>query len=252
MLLLKIILAVLAVSLISLIGVFFFFKKKEYKKSTLRIFISFAVGALLAVVFLNLLPEGVHESKDPHLFFLIVFISILVFFLLEKFIHWHHCCCDECDIHKDEKKHIAYISLVGDGVHNFLDGLLIAAAFLVDIKLGLVTTLAVALHEIPQEISDFAILIYAGFSKLKALMFNFIFALTALIGALLGYFVFNKIEGFLPYLIAVAAGNFIYLAMADLIPEIHHEKNLKRFLYNFIFLLLGGLLIYGVHLFLEH
>ena len=154
---------------------------------------------------------------------------------MERFLHWRHCHEEGvCKTHA-----FTYLTLVGDGFHNFIDGMVIAASFVVSFQLGLITTLAIILHEIPQELSDFAVLVYGGFSKKKALLFNFVSALTAMIGALVGYFIIDYIQGFSNFILPLTAGGFIYIATSDLIPELHKENDLKRSMAAFSAFLLG-------------
>jgi zinc and cadmium transporter len=220
------IIATLIVSSISLIGIVVLSKNK-WSKKWIRRFIGIAIGTLLAAVFFHLLPEAVEAFEEPSTAFNIVLASILAFFAIERVIHYHHCSCEDKD--KGHKKtHLIVNNLIGDGLHNFVDGVIIASAFIVDVRLGIGTTIAVALHEIPQEVSDFSILVYAGLSKMKAIMYNLLFGLTSVLGVILVFVFSDKIENIVPVLIAIAAGNFIYLAMADLVPELHHEDNPKR------------------------
>ncbi|UCG95501.1 MAG: ZIP family metal transporter, partial [archaeon] len=155
-------------------------------------------------------------------------------FVLEQFIHWHHC-------HKvrHELKAFSYLKLIGDGVHNFIDGLIIAGSFLVNVNLGIVTTLAVAMHEIPQEVGDFGVLVYGGMKKMRALEFNFLMATTAILGGVLGFFLSGFIGGSTVFLLPFAAGNFIYIASSDLIPEIKNKESLKKSLLHFLVFVLG-------------
>ena len=212
----NIITATFIVSLISLIGIFFIRFKENTIEKFIQHIVSFAVGGLLGGAFFHLLPESM-GSKDPSVF-TYVLSGIILFFLIEKFLHWRHCHKGQCDAHS-----FTYLNLIGDGVHNFIDGMIIAASFVTDAHLGLVTTIAVAAHEIPQEISDFGILVYGGFSKLKALLYNFLSALTAIVGAVIAYFSFDKIVWLKSFLIPFTAGGFIYIALVDLIPELHKE-----------------------------
>lgn len=154
---------------------------------------------------------------------------------MERFLHWRHCHEEgACKTHA-----FTYLTLVGDGFHNFIDGMVIAASFMASFQLGVVTTLAIILHEIPQELSDFAILVYGGFTKKKALLFNFASALMAIIGALTGYFISDFVQGFSNFIMPLTAGGFIYIAMSDLIPEVHKESNQKRATLAFVAFLLG-------------
>ena len=251
--LLNIILATIIVSLVSLVGILVIFKK-ENKQGFLKAIISLAAGALLSVAFLDLLPEAIHaDIYDPHTIFATVLISILIFFLLERVFHWHHCRCEDhgkpCT---DNKKGLIAVNLTGDAIHNFVDGALIASAFLLDFNAGILVTLAVILHEIPQEISDFGVLLYAGLTKTKAIMYNLLVALITVAGAITFYYYGSKFESALPLIIAFAAGNFIYLSTADLIPELHHESQPKKIFYHAIWLLIGVLLIYFAGQILPH
>lgn len=251
--LINIILATIIVSLISLIGILIIFKR-ENKKSFLKALISLAAGALLTVALLDLLPEALEAGVyDAHIILSTVLISIIFFFLLERVFHWHHCHCEEhgrpCG---DEKRNIAVINLTGDAIHNFVDGALIASAFMLNFHAGIIVTIAVILHEIPQEISDFGVLLYAGLTKTKAILYNLLTALIAVIGALLFYYFGSNFSNIIPLMIAFAAGNFIYLATADLMPELYHEENSKKIFYHSIWLLVGVVLMYLAGQILPH
>lgn len=235
-----IILASLAVSAVSFIGILLLLKNSLIERH-LPLIISIAAGSLLAVTFWDLLPEALATELEAGKILSIVLLSILAFFILEKYFHWHHCHCKS--LH-EERQHLAYLNIIGDSLHNFLDGVLIASTFVISVPLGLITTLAIILHEIPQEITDFGILLYGGFSKKKALAYNFLTALTALLGALAGYFFINQITNLEPIILSIAAGNFIYLATADLIPELHHEKDAKKMVMQTIMLLVGVAVIW--------
>lgn len=244
--LIVILLATLIVSLISFIGVVFFFKKTERGEKWLKNLISLAAGTLLATAFFHLLPEAIEESKFSSKTLLsLVLFSILFFFIIEKYLHWHHCRCENNEGHGSKKnyKNFIYTNLTGDAIHNFIDGSAIAASFLISPLTGLITTLTIILHEIPQEISDFGILLYGGMTRKRALFINFLTALTALLGALIFYYFGEQFSQILPLMLAFTAGNFIYLATADLIPEIHEEKIPARILSNTLWLILGVVLI---------
>jgi len=241
MTLLYIIIASLIVSAVSFVGIILLFKKNLLEKR-LDLIISIAAGSLLAVTFFDILPEALDGSLKTSTISLIILLSILFFFVVEKYFHWHHCHCPEPK--HEEKKHIAYLNLIGDGLHNLLDGVLIASTFSISIPLGITTTLAIMLHEIPQEITDFSLLLYGGFTKIKALIYNFLTALTALLGAIIGYFFLQQVANVEPIILAIAAGNFIYLATADLIPELHHEKDSKKMVIQTIMLLIGVVIIW--------
>lgn len=247
--LIEIIIATTLVSLISLFGIFLVYKKIHAESHAIKMIISLAAGSLLAVTFLDLLPEAIEGYDEPKHIFITVLISFLIFFILEKYWHWHHCRCIDHGTHKNQaKKSIIFANLVGDGIHNLADGFLIAAAFMLDLRTGIIATLVVIIHEIPQEISDFGVLIFGGLSKTKAILYNLLFALTSIVGGIAFYFLGKNFEFLIPFMGAFAAGNFLYLATADLIPELHHEKNPHRVLLHTIWLLLGVAIILTINL----
>jgi len=232
--------SVFVVSIISLIGIVTFLFKGKSLDRAFFVLVSFATGSLLGAAFLDLLPEAL-DKVEPAKAFGSVLFGIMLFFLMEKFLYWYHCHKGECDVHQ-----FTYLNLVGDGIHNFLDGVIIASAFLTSASAGLIATIAIILHEIPQELGDFGILVYGGFSKGKALMYNFVTALTAFLGAITAYFFLNKLEGFTPFMISAAAGGFIYIACTDLIPELNKERIASRSIQQFILILLGiGVILAG-------
>ncbi|MBI2451977.1 ZIP family metal transporter [Candidatus Pacearchaeota archaeon] len=239
-------LSVLLVSLISLAGIFTISIKAAKLKKILIYLISFSAGALFGDVFIHLLPELSENSFSTNSSILLL-SGIVIFFVLEKIIHWQHC---HMPITKDHIHSFAYTNLFGDALHNFIDGLIIAASYIASIPVGLATALAVVLHEIPQEIGDFGVLLHAGFTKSKALTLNFITALSAVLGTLIALWLNGTIENLQLILLPIAAGGFIYIAGSDLIPELHKETNLKK---SFIQLLcfLAGILIMFALLFLE-
>ncbi len=239
-----IILSTLSVSFISLIGVFFIGMKGGATEKFLERFVSFAVGGLLGGAFFHLLPESL-ELKDS-LIFTYVLSGIIIFFVIEKFLHWRHCHKDKCDVHT-----FTYLNLIGDGVHNFLDGIIIATSFMTDTHLGMATTIAVAAHEIPQEVGDYGILIYGGFSRAKALLYNFLSALTSVAGAIIAYMFFNQILWLKIFLIPCIAGGFIYIALADLIPELHKEREGAKIPVQLVTMFLGLGLMWGLKIFFE-
>jgi zinc and cadmium transporter len=226
--------SVLAVSLVSLIGVATLGLNSGRLKKVLLLLVSFAAGALLGDVFLHLLPELAEEGITLALSFTLLG-GIGFSFIVEKFIHWRHCHIPSSQEHVHP---VATMNLVGDGVHNFIDGLIIAASYLVSVPTGLATTFAVFLHEIPQEIGDFGVLLHAGYTHKKALFMNFLLALTSVFGVIL-VFAFGNLQFAIPFLAAFAAGNFIYIAGSDLIPELHKEVGIKSALYQLIALALG-------------
>ncbi|MDD3679308.1 MAG: ZIP family metal transporter [Candidatus Shapirobacteria bacterium] len=212
--LVNIILASILVSLIAFIGIVFLLFQKVLLDKILSLLAALAAGVLMGQVFYHLLPEAVSEFPADKVFSLTV-LSFVIFFFLEKVFYWRHCHDTGCLEHP-----FGYLNLIGDGFHNFLDGMIIAAAFWENVSLGWTTTLAVILHEIPQEIGDFGVLLLAGFSPRKALIANFLTAILALLGAVTGYFLINKITGLEGILLPFAAGGFLYIAAVDLLPEI--------------------------------
>ena len=237
--LIAILASVTAVSLVSFVGLVFIGLKESLLRRLMTAFVGFASGTLLGGAFIHLLPEAVVGVGDVSTVFYYVILGMLVFFVLEKFLHWRHCHEENCPVHM-----FVYTSLLGDSVHNFIDGMIIAATFMIHFDLGITTTMAVIFHEIPQEIGDFGVLICGGLGKKKALTYNFITALTAVLGALVTYFVaaFQSLE---PLLIPFAAGGFIYVAATDFIPELHKKSHGAESVVQFVVILLGiGLMAY--------
>jgi zinc and cadmium transporter len=215
--------SVLLISVISLIGLFTIWFTTSMGRKILVMLVGLSAGALLGDVFIHLLPELVENCGFNLNTSLYILGAIMVFFILENYLHWHHHHgSGEAGEHATHP--FVYNNLIGDGVHNLIDGLIIGGAYLIDINLGIATTIAVAFHEIPQEIGDFGVLVYGGFSKAKALFFNFISALTALVGVVIAL-TFGTSEKTLSFLAALAIGSFLYIASADLIPQIHKEKH---------------------------
>jgi zinc and cadmium transporter len=213
--------------------------------------ISFALGALLSVAFLDLLPHavetvGVEQSETV---FAAVLAGILGLFLLEKLLLWRHCHAGDCETHTDEHFHqpAGTLIVLGDGIHNFVDGVLIAAAFLTDVHLGIVTSLAVFAHEIPQEVGDFAILLKSGYGRTKALIYNLLSSLATLLGGILAYYSLENLHEALPYFLALAASSFVYVAVADLIPSLHQRTNANAAFQQIAMIGAGVLLIFSAH-----
>jgi len=216
--------------------------------------VSFAIGALLGVAFLGLLPHAIASPHfiDVHTITMTVMLGILVFFLLEKTVLWRHSHPTESETHiSDHLTHpnraAGTLVLIGDSLHNFVDGVLIAAAFLTDTHLGILTSVAVAAHEIPQEVGDFIVLLHSGFSRKKALVYNLISSLTSIIGGIFAYYSLSGIETVLPYILAIAAGSFIYIAVADLIPGLHKQLHPVETFWQLILIFSGVLVIYIAH-----
>jgi zinc and cadmium transporter len=223
-----------AVSLISLIGVFTFMIKENLLRKLLFYLVGFSAGALIGGAFLHILPEVLEETPSMTVFAFLI-CGIVLFFMMERYFYWRHCHeKGVCPVHS-----FTYLNLVGDGFHNFLDGMIIAASFVASPQVGLITTLAVIFHEIPQELGDYGVLVYGGFSKSKALAWNFASALTAVAGALIGYFLADKSKQFIPVILSLTAGGFIYIATSDLIPEIHKESDVRKSTLAFVAFLFG-------------
>lgn len=218
-------LSVFTISLISLIGIVTLSLKQEKLEKLLTYMISFSAGALFGDVFIHLLPEVVEEYGFGLNISIYILLGIIMSFLLEKVIHWRHC--HHLTTH-DHPHPFAWMNLFGDAVHNFIDGLIIGAAFIVSIPVGVATSVAVFLHEIPQEIGDFGVLVHGGFSKKKALLLNFLTALTAVVGVVVAYVLGGFVENLTAFLVPFAAGTFIYIAGSDLIPELHKETNASK------------------------
>lgn len=195
--------------------------------------VSYAIGALLGAVFLDILPEAIHLTTNVAAVSGTVLFGILLFFTLEKVLIWRHCHHDHCEAHEPHE-HDAHdhgrsgtMVIVGDTFHNFVDGIIIAAAFLTDINLGIITSLAIIAHEIPQEVGDFAILLHSGYSKLRAFQMNLISSFATVVGGVLGYLTLQTMQEWIPTLLALAAASMIYVAVADLIPGLHKRTRLR-------------------------
>ncbi len=237
-------------------GVFLLLPEKQ-RNQILPHGISFAIGALLAVAFWGLIPHA-FEEVNPEQFQVLsgtILAGILGFFILEKLLIWRHCHSGSCEAHNDDHDHghnhghksAGTLIIIGDGIHNFVDGVLIAAAFLTDVKLGIVTSLAVAAHEIPQEVGDFAILLQSGYSKSKALFYNVLASFTTVIGGVLAYYSLEDLHNVLPYFLALASSSFIYIAVADLIPSLHKKTDIKTSLHQITLIIAGVLVISSLH-----
>lgn len=224
--------SVTVVSLLALIGILFVSLKEAILGRILTAFVGFASGSLIGAAFLHLLPEALDGASQSVL--QLVVTGIVFFFVMEKFLYWRHCHDGKCPVHI-----FAYLNLIGDGIHNFIDGITIAASFLISYSLGFATTLAVIFHEIPQELGDFGVLVYGGLGKKKALTYNFISALTAFVGALITYFLASYIQGLAQFLVPFAAGGFIYIAATDLMPELHKGTQAKESIIQLLAILMG-------------
>ncbi|PIR42416.1 ZIP family metal transporter [candidate division WWE3 bacterium CG_4_9_14_0_2_um_filter_35_11] len=238
MILIYIIASTIIISLFSLVGVFLLSIKESILHKMLLSLVAFSTGSLLGGAFLHLLPEAFNVI-DPTLVMEITLVAFICFFLIEKIVHWRHCHDDDCDVHA-----FGYLNLIGDAVHNFIDGMIIASTFVVSIPLGITTSFALAFHEIPQEIGDFGVLLHAGFTRKRALFLNFVVALTSVLGGIVGYFLASNLASIIPYSLPVAAGGFIYIATSDLMPELIKEVTPRKSVSSFLLFLLGILTIY--------
>jgi zinc and cadmium transporter len=229
-------LSVIAISMISLIGVLAIWLADKKLKNAFLFIVSFAAGALLGDAFLHLIPEAASSGLGLQASLLII-VGILFSFAIERFLQWRHCHVPTSQEHPHS---FAYMNLVGDAIHNLIDGLIVGGSYIASVPLGIATTIAVMLHEIPQELGDFSVLVYGGFGKKKALMFNLLTALTAIVGAILAFALGSAVEGFIPLLIPFAAGNFIYIAGSDLIPELRKDEiKPRKAILQFVALTLG-------------
>jgi len=239
------------ISLLAFVGSFTLFLKERILERVLIFLVAFSSGTLLGGAFLHLLPEAISKIGADEASLLRIFLFLLIgfslFFVLENFIRWHH---------HHNKKHpevmpFSYLILISDGVHNFIDGIIIAVAFVAGFPIGIVTALVVALHEIPQEIGDFGLLVYGGFKKTKALFLNFASASTIVFGGIFGFFLSEKIGERILFLLPFAAGLFIYIAASDLIPEIKHKESFQKSAAPFFVFLAGIGLMLAMKLFLK-
>ncbi len=240
--LLEIIVATLIVSLISFVGIVI---SNKHIDRFLHYLISFAAATLIAVVFFDLIPEAFENLSPGEISssLLYVVFGIVLFFLIETFLHWHHCGEAECEDHNHEKHSHTHpagsLILGGDFFHNFFDGVLIAGAFLLNYTTGIFVTLSVIIHEIPHEVGNFAVLIHSGFKKRKALLFNFYSALAAVLGGVLGYFILDSLTSVLPYVVLISAGGLLYIALSDIVPSMHEHLKEKgtTFIETLVFIL---------------
>ncbi|MDO8656376.1 MAG: ZIP family metal transporter [Nanoarchaeota archaeon] len=249
------IVSVVIVSLVSLVGVLAlsFGERKLHK--FLLLLVGLSAGTLMGGAFLHLLPEVVEERGFTLAVSFSALGGVLVFFLLEKWIHAHHSSemphehshlHHEPHIHLDKPHHVGTLTLFGDGLHNLLDGLVIAGAYFISVPVGIATTIAVVLHEVPQEIADFGVLLYSGFSKWRALFYNFLSATTAIVGAVIGLVLGSRSEAFIFFVLPFAAGGFIYIAGSNLIPELHKECGWKESFWQIFAFVVGIALMWGI------
>ena len=228
----------------SLVGGFILLFYEKFALKVSHFLASFAAGVLLSTAFFDLLPEAVDEGQDSGInVFLWTFIGIVLFFLIERFIHWFHHH-EESREHEGESKTTVPLIVIGDTVHNFMDGIVIAAPFMVNIPLGMVTTFAVAAHEIPQEVGDFGLLLHRGISRRKVVLINVLSAGASFLGAILAFLLGDVLKGYMPLFLAITSGFFIYIASSDLIPEIHHEKRKGFAVVESLLLIAGAVIVF--------
>jgi len=245
--LLWIILATIIDGLVALVGILSLWIKEELFKKILMILVAFSAGALLSGAFFHLLAESLEHLPVSNAFAYMM-IGFILFFVIERFLHWHHCHKHgKCEVHP-----VSYLILFGDGIHNFIDGVIIGVSFLVSVPFGIITTLLIIGHEIPQELGDFGVLVYGGFSKVKALVYNFLSQLTCIVGGIIAYLFSTHIKGVIPFILPFAAGGFIYIAASDLIPELHREPELKKSLVSFGFFIVGIVFMFLLKFLFEH
>lgn len=228
------------VSILSLFGAVIMVIKEKFIKKILIFMVAFAAGALLGDVFLHMLPEMAETGDLTLMSSFYILFGIVLFFILEKIIHWRHCHNTEC---KDHPKPFATMNLIGDAAHNFIDGVLIAGSFMLSIPVGIATTVAVVLHEIPQEMGDFGILLHSGMKPRRALMFNFLSALTAVAGAVIILLIGQNLD-ITGVIIPITIGGFLYIANADLIPELHKETKISQSILQLVSFIIGAGIMY--------
>ncbi|MCX6753458.1 MAG: ZIP family metal transporter [Candidatus Nomurabacteria bacterium] len=229
-------LSVAVVSLVSFVGVFSLSVGEDLLKKYIGFFISLAIGALLGDAFIHMIPEAFKSGLNSSTIGILIIVGLLIFFIIEKFIHWHHHGEDKEETHIHP---VGKLVLFTDGFHNMIDGVIIGASFLVSVPVGIATTIAVILHEIPQEIGDFAVLIHSGYSKRRAIWLNFFSALASFLGLVFIFVFGNIIQNSVVWFVPIAAGGFIYIAVADLIPELHKTNNIKHSIIQLGIIMLG-------------
>ncbi len=242
MTLLYISIATIAIATLSLIGIAIFYKAEKTTNKLMLSLVALSAGAMLGNSIFHLLPESFEHAEEHGgdiMHMLMIFAGgFVISFLFEQFFNWHHCHSNE---HSEKHQHKSYSHLVlyTDAVHNFIDGLIIAGAFIANPALGISTALAIALHEVPQELGDYAVLVHGGWDRKKALLVNYLVAMTVFAGGVAGFYLANQVEGAVSMLLPFAAGSFIYIAAADLLPELKHEESRKKAIIHFIAFVIG-------------
>ncbi|MFX1238479.1 MAG: ZIP family metal transporter [Promethearchaeota archaeon] len=228
----------------------FILLSEKVQKSLISILVSFATGILLTSSFLALIPNAIEEVGEAHDILPVVLGGILFFFFLEKLLIWRNCQNNSCEVHGTEA--VGSIVLIGDAFHNFTDGIVIAASFLTSTSLGFIASISIIVHEIPQETGDFGILLHSGFTRKKAYLYNTLSSISTIPAAIIGYFVLDAIHEIVPFMLAISASSFIYIALSDLAPELHRKTTTKDYIKQLILVLVGTLLMtiilsLGVH-----
>lgn len=222
------------------------------KAAHVPVLISYAVGALLGAVFIEVLPHAFELSKSPHTMAATILGGILLFFVLEKLVLWRHCHVEHCEAHEPQPTpthdhgRSGVMILIGDTFHNFVDGILVAAAFLANTELGIVTAIAIIAHEIPQEVGDFLILLHSGYTRRAAILLNLLSSVAMVIGGVLAYFALKEMQQWVPSLLALAAASMLYVSVADLIPGLHRRPELMATVQQVLLIGLGIATIWGV------
>lgn len=229
--------------LLGLIGIIALAINKKLLNKIVFGLVAFSAGTLLGGAFFHLLEESLETLKSIQamIFLIIGFVS---FYILEKLLFWHHCHEGKCSVHP-----FSYMILIGDGLHNIIDGIVIAASFFIDINFGILTTFIIMSHELPQELGNFGILVYGGFSRIKAIIYSFVAQLTSILGGLIGYYIGTSADT--SFLLPIAAGGFIYISASDLIPELHKENNKTKSILSFILFIFGLILMLSAKYFFE-
>lgn len=240
-------LAALIVGLFSFVGALSLLISGDRLNKFLIYLVSFSAGSLIGAAFFHLLPEAAGLTESPLRIYVYALTGFSLFFVLERVLRWHHCHGGECETHK----HLGWMNLIGDGFHNFIDGMVVFAAFAAGPALGVPVTLSIILHEVPQELGDFGVLIYAGFTKRRALLYNFLSACVALLGVLTAYFLYFYNELVSAFLLPFAAGGFIYIAASDLIPEIHKDERLSRAIWSYLLFIAALVFMYFMKVWFE-
>jgi zinc and cadmium transporter len=240
-------LATLLVSVISFAGALSLLISSDRLNKILMYLVAFAAGSMIGAAFFHLLPEVLNQADSSLIVFVYTLVGFSAFFVLERILRWHHCHIGKCETHE----HLGWLNLIGDGFHNLIDGMVIFAAFLGGPALGIPVTLSIILHEVPQELGDFGVLIYAGFTKKRALIYNFLSAAVAFLGVFIAFVLYSYTQSVSVFLLPFAAGGFIYIAASDLIPEIHKDEKLSRAIGSYILFVVALAFMYYMKVWFE-